>query len=87
MDLEKRQAALEAELKLVKAKKAKLAAKKKAEQQAAQRADLMRRYRIAGEFLLNGATDIGALVNAQNVRFDSWVTNESDREFLGFPRL
>jgi len=84
MDLEKRIAELEQKLKETKEKAAKKAAAKKAQDQAALKAATQRKQALAGEFLLDGAFDVGALVNAKNERFDSWLTHPADRKLFGF---
>jgi hypothetical protein len=85
MDLEKRIADLEQKLKETKEKAAKKAAAKKAQDQAALKAATQRKQALAGEFLLEGAFDVGALVNAKNERFDAWLTHPADRKLFGFP--
>jgi hypothetical protein len=85
MDLEKRIAELEQKLKETKEKASKKAAAKKAHDLAALKAATQRKQALAGEFLLDGAFDIGALVNAKNVRFDTWLTHPADRKLFGFP--
>lgn len=83
MDLDKRIADLEQKLKETKEKAAKKAAAKKAQDQAALKAATQRRHALAGEFLLEGAFDVGALVNAKNERFDAWLTHPADRKLFG----
>lgn len=85
MDLEKRIAELEQKLKETKEKAAKKAAAQKAQEQAALKAATQRKQALAGEFLLDGAFNIGALVNAKNERFDIWLTHPADRKLFGFP--
>jgi F0F1-type ATP synthase assembly protein I len=85
MDLEKRIFELEKKLKETKLKAAQKAAAKKASDQAAARAIQQRKFRIAGEFLLDGATDVGALLNAKNERFDAWLKSSSERNLFNLP--
>lgn len=84
MDLEKRIADLEQKLKITREKAAKKAAAKKAQDLAALKAATQRKQALAGEFLLDGAFDIGGLINAKNVRFDAWLTHPADRKLFGF---
>lgn len=84
MDLEKRIAELEQKLKETKEKAAKKAAAKKAQDLAAMKAANQRKQALAGEFLLDGAYDIGGLINAKNIRFDDWLTHPADRKLFGF---
>lgn len=84
MDLEKRIAELEQKLKETKEKAAKKAAAKKAQDLAEMKAATQRKRALAGEFLLDGAFDIGALVNAKNIRFDARLTHPADRKLFGF---
>lgn len=84
MDLEKRIADLEQKLKETKEKAAKKASAQKAQEQAALKAATQRKQALAGEFLLDGAFDVGALLNAKNERFDAWLTHPADRKLFGF---
>ena len=85
MDLEKRIFELEKKLKETKLKAAQKAAAKKAADQAAARTIQQRKFRIAGEFLLDGATDVGVLLNAKNERFDAWLKVAGDRKLFNLP--
>ena len=46
-----------------------------------------RRLRLAGTFLLDGATDPAALVNGGGQRLDAWLTSVEDRALFGLPPL
>ena len=85
MDLEKRIFELEKKLKETKQKAALKAAAKKAADQAEARAIQQRKFRIAGEFLLDGAIDVGALLNAKNERFDAWLKVAGERKLFNLP--
>lgn len=85
VDLEKRIAELEQKLKETKEKAAKKAAAEKAREQALAKANLQKMYLLAGEFLLDGATAPGALLNAKNQRLDDWLKSPKDRKLFGLP--
>jgi hypothetical protein len=43
--------------------------------------------KLAGTFLLDGATDPAALVNAGGTRLDAWLTSPEDRALFDLPPL
>lgn len=75
------------ELKLREARKeeAERQAKQRTKEQAAARESDERKFRLAGMFLLEGATAPGALVNAVGTTLDAWLTKPAERELFGFP--
>jgi hypothetical protein len=85
VDLEKRIAVLEQKLKETKDKAAKKAAAEKAREQSLAKANQQKMYLLAGEFLLDGATEPGVLVNAKNQRLDDWLKSPKDRKLFGLP--
>lgn len=60
---------------------------KNEKEQAAARVKNERRLRLAGTFLLDGAIDPGALVNAAGKRLDAWVSSAEDRALFGIPPM
>jgi len=70
---------LEEKLKVAKKIAAQKEKTKKEKEQAAAKVKNDRRLKLAGTFLLDGATDPAALVNAGGMRLDAWLTNSEDR--------
>lgn len=78
---------LELALKEARKQEAERLAKQKAKQAAAARDADERKFRLAGMFLLEGATAPGALVNAAGKTMDAWLTKPEDRKLFGLPAI
>jgi large subunit ribosomal protein L7/L12 len=78
---------LEEKLKAAKKIAAQKEKAKKEKDLAAAKVKNERRLKLAGTFLLDGATDPGALVNAGGKRLDAWLTSAEDRALFDLPPL
>lgn len=74
---------LELALKEARKEEAQKEARKRAKERAAAREAEERQFRLAGQFLLEGATAPGALVNAAGTTLDAWLTKAEDRALFG----
>lgn len=78
---------LEEKLKVAKKIAAQKEKAKKEKEQAAVKVKNERRLKLAGTFLLDGATDPAALVNAAGTRLDAWLSTAEDRALFNLPPL
>jgi hypothetical protein len=78
---------LEEKLKVAKKIAAQKEKAKKEKDLAAAKVKNERRLKLAGTFLLDGATDPAALVNAGGTRLDAWLTSPEDRALFDLPPL
>ena len=78
---------LEEKLKAAKKIAAQKEKAKREKEQAAAKIKNERRLKLAGTFLLDGATDPAALVNAGGVRLDAWLSSAEDRALFDLPPL
>ena len=78
---------LEEKLKVAKKIAAQKEKAKKEKEQAAAKVKNERRLKLAGTFLLDGATDPSALVNAGGMRLDAWLKSAEDRAMFDLPPL
>jgi hypothetical protein len=76
---------LELKLKEARREEAERLAKQRAKELAANREMEEKKFRLAGMFLLEGATAPGALVNAAGKTLDAWLTKPAERELFGLP--
>ena len=76
---------LELKLKAARKEEAERLSKQRAKEQAAARESEERKFRLAGMFLLDGATAPGALVNASGKTLDAWLTKPEDRALFELP--
>jgi hypothetical protein len=78
---------LELKLKVARKEESERLSKQRAKEQAAAREAEERKFRLAGMFLLEGATAPGALVNAAGKTLDTWLTKPAERELFGLPPI
>ena len=78
---------LEEKLKVAKKIAAQKEKVKREKEQAAAKVKNERRLKLAGTFLLHGATDPAALVNAGGTRLDAWLTSSEDRALFDLAPL